>query len=234
MSCTRLTPPARPCGSRAPHKSPADPSAERSTDSSSSGTPLCVITNRPLPSAANGVTAAAPLSTPGTDASVGAKGSRRWVRAAVPAGCPRGGGTGVGARPVCGSGAVPGSRACGCPREVRGGALGCAELRVGARPGWGCAPPRSAPTALAGPGPASRRALGTEDQGPSWLSVIHGHVSGAERSLSRSKGLELAERANARKGKLAAWCRGSRAVPGLPGTWPSAVPGAAPSPDGQC
>ncbi|XP_036091424.1 protein phosphatase 1 regulatory subunit 12B isoform X2 [Rousettus aegyptiacus] len=62
---------------RAPHKSPADPSAERSTDSSASGTPLCVITNRPLPSAANGVTAATPLSTPGTDASVGAKGSRR-------------------------------------------------------------------------------------------------------------------------------------------------------------
>ncbi|XP_023390562.1 protein phosphatase 1 regulatory subunit 12A-like [Pteropus vampyrus] len=62
---------------RTPHKSQADPTAERTTDSGSPSTPLCVITNRPPPSTANGVTAATLLSAPGTDASVGVKGSRR-------------------------------------------------------------------------------------------------------------------------------------------------------------
>lgn len=52
---------------RTPYKSQADSTAERTADSVSSSTPLCVITNRPSPSTANGVTTATALSTPGTD-----------------------------------------------------------------------------------------------------------------------------------------------------------------------
>ncbi|XP_059947493.1 protein phosphatase 1 regulatory subunit 12B isoform X3 [Mesoplodon densirostris] len=62
---------------RPPYKSPADSAAERTVDSASCGTPLCVITNRPPPSTANGVSAAAVLSTPGTDSSVEARERRR-------------------------------------------------------------------------------------------------------------------------------------------------------------
>nr|XP_058915104.1 protein phosphatase 1 regulatory subunit 12B isoform X2 [Kogia breviceps] len=62
---------------RPPYKSQADSAAERTVDSVSCGTPLCVITNRPPPSTANGVTAAALLSTPGTDPSVEARERRR-------------------------------------------------------------------------------------------------------------------------------------------------------------
>ncbi|XP_028344018.1 protein phosphatase 1 regulatory subunit 12B isoform X7 [Physeter macrocephalus] len=62
---------------RPPYKSQADSAAERTVDSVSCGTPLCVITNRPPPSTANGVTAAALLSTPGTDSSVEARERRR-------------------------------------------------------------------------------------------------------------------------------------------------------------
>eukprot|EP00069_Balaena_mysticetus_P015759 bmy_09437T0 len=63
---------------RPPHKSQADSTAERTVDSVSCGTPLCVITNRAPPSTANGVTAAALLSTPGTDSSVEARERRRY------------------------------------------------------------------------------------------------------------------------------------------------------------
>ncbi|XP_057396256.1 protein phosphatase 1 regulatory subunit 12B isoform X6 [Balaenoptera acutorostrata] len=59
------------------HKSQADSTAERTVDSVSCGTPLCVITNRAPPGTANGVTAAALLSTPGTDSSVEARERRR-------------------------------------------------------------------------------------------------------------------------------------------------------------
>ncbi|XP_055000231.1 protein phosphatase 1 regulatory subunit 12B isoform X2 [Sorex araneus] len=52
---------------RTPYKSQADSTAERTADNVSSSTPLCVITNRPSPSTANGVTTATALSTPGTD-----------------------------------------------------------------------------------------------------------------------------------------------------------------------
>ncbi|XP_059855013.1 protein phosphatase 1 regulatory subunit 12B isoform X4 [Delphinus delphis] len=62
---------------RPPYKSQADSAAERTVDGVSCGTPLCVITNRPPPSTANGVTAAALLSTPGTDSSVEARERRR-------------------------------------------------------------------------------------------------------------------------------------------------------------
>lgn len=61
---------------RTPYKSQADSTAER-TDSSSSSTPLCVITNRPAPSTANGVPAATVLSSPAADASVEPREQRR-------------------------------------------------------------------------------------------------------------------------------------------------------------
>ncbi|XP_036613188.1 protein phosphatase 1 regulatory subunit 12B isoform X7 [Trichosurus vulpecula] len=62
---------------RTPYKLHADPSVEKAADSVSSSTPLCVITNRPLPSTANGVTAANVLSTTGTDSSTEARERRR-------------------------------------------------------------------------------------------------------------------------------------------------------------
>ncbi|XP_053515600.1 protein phosphatase 1 regulatory subunit 12B isoform X3 [Artibeus jamaicensis] len=61
---------------RTPSKPPADSPAEK-TDSVSSNTPLCVVTNRPLPGPANGVSAATLLSTPGLDSSAGARDQRR-------------------------------------------------------------------------------------------------------------------------------------------------------------
>ncbi|XP_053769286.1 protein phosphatase 1 regulatory subunit 12B isoform X3 [Desmodus rotundus] len=61
---------------RIPNKSPADAPAEK-TDSVSLSTPLCVITNRPLPSSASGVSAATLLSAPGSDSSAGARDRRR-------------------------------------------------------------------------------------------------------------------------------------------------------------
>uniref|UniRef100_A0A8I6A534 Protein phosphatase 1 regulatory subunit n=1 Tax=Rattus norvegicus TaxID=10116 RepID=A0A8I6A534_RAT len=61
---------------RTPYKSQADSTAER-TDSGSSSTPLCVITNRPAPSTANGVPAATVLSSPAADASVEPREQRR-------------------------------------------------------------------------------------------------------------------------------------------------------------
>ncbi|XP_072504287.1 protein phosphatase 1 regulatory subunit 12B isoform X3 [Notamacropus eugenii] len=62
---------------RTPYKIHADPSVEKAADSVSSSTPLCVITNRPAPSTANGVTAANVLSTTGTDSSTEARERRR-------------------------------------------------------------------------------------------------------------------------------------------------------------
>uniref|UniRef100_A0A8C8YC64 Protein phosphatase 1 regulatory subunit n=1 Tax=Prolemur simus TaxID=1328070 RepID=A0A8C8YC64_PROSS len=62
---------------RIPPKSQADSIAEKTADNVSSSTPLCVITNRPPPSTANGVTAATALSTAGTDSSVEAREKRR-------------------------------------------------------------------------------------------------------------------------------------------------------------
>ncbi|XP_043820491.1 protein phosphatase 1 regulatory subunit 12B isoform X5 [Dromiciops gliroides] len=62
---------------RTPYKLHADSSVEKAADSVSSGTPLCVITNRPPPSTANGVTAANVLSTTGTDSSTEARERRR-------------------------------------------------------------------------------------------------------------------------------------------------------------
>ncbi|XP_046534625.1 protein phosphatase 1 regulatory subunit 12B isoform X9 [Equus quagga] len=62
---------------RTPYKSQADSTAEKTADSISSSTPLCVITNRPPPSTANGVTTATLLSTPGTDSSAEARDRRR-------------------------------------------------------------------------------------------------------------------------------------------------------------
>ncbi|XP_068930684.1 protein phosphatase 1 regulatory subunit 12B isoform X7 [Petaurus breviceps papuanus] len=62
---------------RTPYKLHADPSVEKTADSVSSSTPLCVITNRPPPSTANGVTAANVLSTTGTDSSTDARERRR-------------------------------------------------------------------------------------------------------------------------------------------------------------
>ncbi|KAM4862127.1 protein phosphatase 1 regulatory subunit 12B isoform 1-T1 [Thomomys bottae] len=61
---------------RTPYRSQAD-SAEKTADSVSSGTPLCVITNRPPPSTTNGVTAASVPSSPGTDSSVEGREKRR-------------------------------------------------------------------------------------------------------------------------------------------------------------
>uniref|UniRef100_G3QPB2 Protein phosphatase 1 regulatory subunit n=1 Tax=Gorilla gorilla gorilla TaxID=9595 RepID=G3QPB2_GORGO len=62
---------------RTPHKSQADTTAEKTAGDVSSSTPLCVITNRPLPSTANGVTATPVLSITGTDSSVEAREKRR-------------------------------------------------------------------------------------------------------------------------------------------------------------
>ncbi|KAM9212478.1 protein phosphatase 1 regulatory subunit 12B isoform 7-T7 [Dugong dugon] len=62
---------------RTPYKSQADSTAEKTADSLSSSTPLCVITNRPPPSTANGVITANVLSTTGTDSSVEAREKRR-------------------------------------------------------------------------------------------------------------------------------------------------------------
>ncbi|XP_057582474.1 protein phosphatase 1 regulatory subunit 12B isoform X4 [Hippopotamus amphibius kiboko] len=62
---------------RTPYRSQADSTAERTADSASCSTPLCVITNRPPPGTANGVTAATLLSTAGTDSSVEARDRRR-------------------------------------------------------------------------------------------------------------------------------------------------------------
>ncbi|XP_044123546.1 protein phosphatase 1 regulatory subunit 12B isoform X3 [Neovison vison] len=62
---------------RTPYKSQADSTTEKTVDNVSSSTPLCVITNRPPPSTANGVTTATQLSTPGTDSSVEARDRRR-------------------------------------------------------------------------------------------------------------------------------------------------------------
>nr|KAF6275215.1 protein phosphatase 1 regulatory subunit 12B [Pipistrellus kuhlii] len=61
---------------RTPHRSLADSTAEKA-DGGSPSTPLCVITNRPPPSTANGVTSASLLSTPGTDSSAEARERRR-------------------------------------------------------------------------------------------------------------------------------------------------------------
>nr|XP_019606381.1 PREDICTED: protein phosphatase 1 regulatory subunit 12B isoform X2 [Rhinolophus sinicus] len=55
---------------RTPYKSQADSTAERTADSSCPSTPLCVITNRPPPSTANGVTAATQLSSAVPDSSL--------------------------------------------------------------------------------------------------------------------------------------------------------------------
>ncbi|XP_030890698.1 protein phosphatase 1 regulatory subunit 12B [Leptonychotes weddellii] len=65
---------------RTPYKSQADSTAEKTADNVSSSTPLCVITNRPPPNTANGVTTATLLSTPGTDSSVEARDRRRNPR----------------------------------------------------------------------------------------------------------------------------------------------------------
>ncbi|XP_058389806.1 protein phosphatase 1 regulatory subunit 12B isoform X2 [Diceros bicornis minor] len=62
---------------RTPYRSQADSTAEKTADSVSSSTPLCVITNRPPPSTANGVTTATLLSSPGTDSSAEARERRR-------------------------------------------------------------------------------------------------------------------------------------------------------------
>ncbi|XP_012872954.1 PREDICTED: protein phosphatase 1 regulatory subunit 12B isoform X1 [Dipodomys ordii] len=62
---------------RTPYRSQADSTAEKAADSISSGTPLCVITNRPPPNTTNGVTAASVPSSPGTDSSVEGREKRR-------------------------------------------------------------------------------------------------------------------------------------------------------------
>ncbi|XP_053460119.1 protein phosphatase 1 regulatory subunit 12B isoform X2 [Nycticebus coucang] len=62
---------------RIPHKSQDDSIAEKTADSVSSTTPLCVITNRPLPTTASGVTTATVLPSTGTDSSVEAREKRR-------------------------------------------------------------------------------------------------------------------------------------------------------------
>ncbi|CAO2636994.1 Protein phosphatase 1 regulatory subunit 12B [Lemmus lemmus] len=61
---------------RTPYKSQADSTAEKTTDGVSSS-PLCVITNRPAPSTANGVPAATVFSSIGTDSSGEAREKRR-------------------------------------------------------------------------------------------------------------------------------------------------------------
>ncbi|XP_060220323.1 protein phosphatase 1 regulatory subunit 12B isoform X3 [Meriones unguiculatus] len=62
---------------RAPYKSQADSTAERKTDSVSSSTPLCVITNRPASGTANGVPAATVFSSAGTESSAEGREKRR-------------------------------------------------------------------------------------------------------------------------------------------------------------
>ncbi|XP_003498899.1 protein phosphatase 1 regulatory subunit 12B isoform X5 [Cricetulus griseus] len=62
---------------RTPYKSQADSTPEKTTDGVSSSSPLCVITNRPAPSTANGVPAATVFSSTGTDSSVEAREKRR-------------------------------------------------------------------------------------------------------------------------------------------------------------
>ncbi|KAM4812441.1 protein phosphatase 1 regulatory subunit 12B isoform X5 [Urocitellus parryii] len=62
---------------RTPYKSQADSTTEKTAEGVSCSTPLCVITNRPPPSSANGVTAATVLSSTGTDSSVEAREKRR-------------------------------------------------------------------------------------------------------------------------------------------------------------
>lgn len=62
---------------RTPYKSQADSAAEKTADSVSSSTPLCVITNRPASGTANGVPAATVFSSAGTDSSVEAREKRR-------------------------------------------------------------------------------------------------------------------------------------------------------------
>ncbi|KAG8518041.1 Protein phosphatase 1 regulatory subunit 12B, partial [Galemys pyrenaicus] len=63
---------------RTPYKTQTDSTADKTADNVSSSTPLCVITNRPPPSTANGVTSATLLSTPGTDSSAEARERRRY------------------------------------------------------------------------------------------------------------------------------------------------------------
>ncbi|KAL6031091.1 hypothetical protein STEG23_001364, partial [Scotinomys teguina] len=62
---------------RTPYRSQADSIAERTTDDVSSSTPLCVITNRPAPSTANGVPACTVFPSTGTDSSAEAREKRR-------------------------------------------------------------------------------------------------------------------------------------------------------------
>ncbi|XP_055454030.1 protein phosphatase 1 regulatory subunit 12B isoform X1 [Psammomys obesus] len=62
---------------RAPYKSQADSTAERKTDSVSSSTPLCVITNRPASGTANGVPSATVFSSAGTESSAEGREKRR-------------------------------------------------------------------------------------------------------------------------------------------------------------
>ncbi|XP_074207571.1 protein phosphatase 1 regulatory subunit 12B isoform X6 [Camelus bactrianus] len=62
---------------RAPYKPRADTAAEKTADGVPLSTPLCVITNRPPPSSASGVTAATLLPAPGTDSSAEARERRR-------------------------------------------------------------------------------------------------------------------------------------------------------------
>ncbi|XP_012511406.1 PREDICTED: protein phosphatase 1 regulatory subunit 12B isoform X2 [Propithecus coquereli] len=62
---------------RIPPKSQSESIAEKTADNVSSSTPLCVITNRPPPSTANGVSTATVLSTAGTDSSLEAREKRR-------------------------------------------------------------------------------------------------------------------------------------------------------------
>uniref|UniRef100_A0A8C6CVF5 Protein phosphatase 1 regulatory subunit n=1 Tax=Moschus moschiferus TaxID=68415 RepID=A0A8C6CVF5_MOSMO len=61
---------------RTPYRSQADSTAERA-DGVTCSSPLCVITNRPPPSTANGVPAAALLCAPGPEPSVEARDRRR-------------------------------------------------------------------------------------------------------------------------------------------------------------
>ncbi|CAI9179975.1 unnamed protein product [Rangifer tarandus platyrhynchus] len=61
---------------RTPYRSQADSTAER-TDSVACSSPLCVITNRPPPSTANGVPAATLLCAPGPEPSVDTREKRR-------------------------------------------------------------------------------------------------------------------------------------------------------------
>ncbi|XP_023563773.1 protein phosphatase 1 regulatory subunit 12B isoform X5 [Octodon degus] len=62
---------------RTPYKSQADCTAEKTADSVSSTTPLCVITNRPPPSTANGITSVTVSSSTAADSSVEAREKRR-------------------------------------------------------------------------------------------------------------------------------------------------------------